>query len=338
VGTARTAPLLLFTIDVEEDMPGWCITDPITTRNVAMLERLAEACAQIGVRPTYLCTFPTVTQTESARVLERLARAGACELGTHMHSWNTPPFLGVPGLDGQDERQVAYYQSALGAERFRAKLHTLHDAVAAVAGRAPTSFRAGRFGIDAATLAELPPFGYQVDSSITPLEEHLEDGGPDFRGAPRYPYRPSSTDVTRLGDLPIVEIPVSVGLTRRVPHVVQRAFVHLPKTAHLRGFLSRDYLGIVDFAWLYPARFDLPVMRAAVGVMVRERLPVINVFIHSSELVPGASGRIHTSDDASACQARVRGLLEHCLSEIGARPATLTEAGRELAPALGLPA
>ena len=93
-------PLLLFTIDVEEDMPGWKITDPISTSNVEALPRLADLCSSLGVKPTYLCTYPVVTQPESTRIIRRLNAKGGCEIGTHMHPWNTPPYLGVPGLDG----------------------------------------------------------------------------------------------------------------------------------------------------------------------------------------------------------------------------------------------
>src|SRR5262249_39372525 len=156
---------------VEEDMPDWEITDPITVSNVGALPRLAELCTEYGVRPSYLCTYPVVSTQESAAILRLLRQRGACEIGTHLHPWNTPPFLGVPGRDG-DERVQKYYQFELGPERFRAKLETLHRAVAAVAGEHPRSFRAGRFGIDAPTLQELIPLGYEVDTSVTPLEEH----------------------------------------------------------------------------------------------------------------------------------------------------------------------
>ena len=141
-------PLLLLTIDVEEDMPGWRITDPISVANVVALPRMADMCAEIGVPPTYLCNYPTVTEKSAVDVLRQVQSRGACEIGTHIHPWNTPPFTGIPGSD-VDERTVPYYQSVLGAEKFRAKLETLHAAIGEVSGSAPTAFRAGRFGIDA---------------------------------------------------------------------------------------------------------------------------------------------------------------------------------------------
>ena len=328
-------PRLLFTVDVEEDMPGWGITDPVTVSNVAALPRLAELCRSLGVRPTYLCTYPVATAPESAAILRQLHARGDCEIGTHMHPWNTPPYLGVPGRTG-DERTQTYYQFELGPERFRAKLETLHRAIAALTGSPPRCFRAGRFGIDAATLGELIGLGYEVDTSVTPLAEHKVDRGPDFRGAPQVPYRPAREDVGRRGDLPIVEIPVSVGLTRRLPGFLQRAYVHLPAATRLRGLLSRDHLDLVDYAWLYPVRFDLELMQKTVVTLVESGAPVLNVFLHSSELVPGQSGRVQSQDDVEQVFARLAGILEFCLERHDAEPCTLGEAGRALGPALGL--
>jgi hypothetical protein len=320
-------PRLLLTIDVEEDMPDWKITDPITTANAEALPRLQEMCDALGVKPTYLCTHPMVTQSVPSRILGELARAGRCEIGAHLHPWNTPPYLGIPGVDA-DERTIPYYMSRLGPERFAKKLATLTTAVADLVGKAPVSFRAGRYGLDAATCAVLPQYGYTTDTSVTPLASHAADGGPDFRGAPEVPYYPSREDLCVPGDLPIVEIPVSVSLTRNVPRAVRLAYVRIPAATRIRGILSRDFLGIVDYAWLYPARFDLGEMTAAARSLHAAGHPFLNVFLHSSELIPGASQLVRTREDADRCVARLRGILDHCIRELGAVPATLEEGGR----------
>jgi hypothetical protein len=331
-------PLLLLTVDVEEDMPEWRITHPTTVENARSLPKLAAVCEELGVRPTYLCTYPIVRDEVSAPILRELGARADTEIGTHLHPWNTPPFEGVPGRDG-DERTVPYFQFELGPERFRRKLEALHAEVTELAGAAPTAFRAGRFGLDAATLRELLPFGYVVDSSVTPLEDHVyAGGGPDFRRAPAHPYRPHTNDVSRVGDLDIVEIPVSVGLTRSWPGFLQQAYVHLPAWTHVRGLLSRDFLHVVDFAWLYPARFELGLMQDLTATLARAETPIFNVFLHSNELHVGTSGRVASAREAEgdACIERTRQLLAHCLEEYDAEPVTLTEAARRVEP--GLPA
>ncbi|MEX1024338.1 MAG: hypothetical protein WD226_04605 [Planctomycetota bacterium] len=331
--TAR--PKLIFTVDVEEDMPEWRITDPVTTTNIRSLPRLDRAVRALGVRPTYLVNYPVATFPESRAILAELAIHADTEIGTHLHPWNTPPYLGLPGFEG-DERTTPYYMSALGPERFRAKLRELHGVLTELAGTPPVSFRAGRYGIDEATLAELLPLGYLVDTSVTPLSAHTADGGPDFRRAPQLPYRPSAADLCRPGDVPILEIPVSVALTRRVPRRLADAYVHLPAWTRVRGLLSRDHLGLIDFAWLYPVRFGVPEMKAAASRLVEMGSPVLNVFLHSSEVHPGVSGRIASAADVDACLARLDDLLRFCIDELGAEPATLAEAARALRPAHGL--
>ncbi len=328
-------PLLLLTIDVEEDMPGWNITDPISVSNIHSLHAMADVCAELGVRPTYLCTYPMVTHPESRAVLRSLHARGDCEIGTHLHPWNTPPFSGVPGLD-TDERSTPYYQFQLGPEKFRAKLESLHAEISDMLGAPPTAFRAGRFGIDAATLRELLPLGYEVDSSVTPLDHHVHGGGPDFRNAPRFPYHPAHHDVGKRGDLDIVEVPVSVAMTRWMPRWLRLAFVYMPQWTRVRGLLSSDYLGIVDFGWLYPARFDVDLMKRLTATLDRSRDTLFNVFLHSNELADGTSGRVTSSSEAQGaeCLERTREILRHCIDTYDAEPATLTEGARKLAPNL----
>ena len=331
-----TRPLLLFTVDVEEDMPDWKITDPITVHNTTALPRLAEMCTELGGEPTYLCTYPVATNPQSVATMKMLHERGGCEIGAHLHPWNTPPYRGVPGRGGTDERKITYYQYELGREGFRPKLDNLHEVIGQITGVPPVSFRAGRFGIDAATLQELILKGYEVDSSVTPLEEHCEDNGPDFRSAPQHPYRPHDTDITRKGDLAIVEIPVSVGLTRRLPRILTQAYIRIPRLTHLRGLLSKDYLRLIDFAWLYPARFQLELMCRTARSLHSGGATVFNIFCHSSELVAGASGPVKTEDHADCVFTKTRGILKHCIEEYGAQPTTMAKAGHSLRPRLGL--
>lgn len=322
------APRLLLTIDVEEDMPSWKITNPVTTTNVAALPALQKLCNELGIRPTYLCNHPPVTQRDSAKIIKNLAKSGRCEIGAHLHPWNTPPYNGIPGRR-VDETTVAYYMNDLGPELIRPKLENVTSAIANLVGKSPTSFRAGRFGMDGRTLAVLPEFGYTIDTSVTPLAEHTKDGGPDFRMAPMLPYRPSRIDICKNGDVPIIEIPVSIALTRKVPRTVQNAYIRIPQKMRLRGLLSKDFLNILDFAWLYPVRFDLPMMIRAADTLVASGSPVLNVFYHSSELVAGVSGSVATQADADRGIARLRGILEYCIQKFGAVPMTLADAGRE---------
>jgi hypothetical protein len=67
-------------------------------------------------------------------------------------------------------------------------------------------------------------------------------------------------------------------------------------------------------------------------------VPVLNVFVHSNELVPGQSGRVATRADVERVFERLTGIFRFCREELGAVPSTLREAGRALQPELGLAA
>lgn len=326
-------PLLCFSVDVEEDMPNWRVQSPIRTYNAERLPALADLCAAEGVRPTWLCTYPMVTEPRARAIVASLARRSDGEIGTHLHPWNTPPFQGVASIRG-DEREHAYYLRALAPDAFRAKLATLHTAIGECAGRAPTTFRAGRFGIDAATLSVLPEFGYRVDTSVTPLVHHDEDGGPDFRSAPQIPYRPSARDACAHGELPLIELPLSIALTRALPRPLAQLYVRLPRRMRLRGLLSQDYLKLVDFAWLYPARFDLTLMQRVAHALVGAGNPLLHVFLHSSELVPGNSPYVRDGAEVERCLERLRGFFRFARAEFGAESATLAEAAQHVEPLL----
>ena len=85
-------------------------------------------------------------------------------------------------------------------------------------------------------------------------------------------------------------------------------------------------------------RFDLELMTKAARTLVASGAPVLNVFVHSSELVPGKSGRVKTATDVEQVFRRLEGIFRLCLEEFDAEPCTLSEAGRALQPALGLAA
>jgi len=325
-----SAPILLVSVDVEEDMPGWEVQDPIQFKNIAAMPAFGDLCRELGVRPTYLCTYPVLSDPTSRSTIEDLLSRGDCELGTHLHPWNTPPFNGVPGCNG-DERTRPYYLRDLGAGRFREKLEVLHALVEEVGGMPPTTFRAGRWGIDEATFKVLPEFGYTLDSSVTPLVHHWEDAGPDFRFAPQEPYFPDPEALDRRGSSDILEVPVSIGLSRKLPRPMRHGFVRIPHRSRIRGLLSRDYLRCLDFAWLYPPRFDFARMEAIARVLSEQRNPVLHVFIHSSELMAGcASEHVTTAEQVAECTERMRALLSVCIKGLGAIPATLREAEAEL--------
>ena len=94
---------------------------------------------------------------------------------------------------------------------------------------------------------------------------------------------------------------------------------------------------MLDIAWLYPPRFEAELMCRVARVLVEKGSPVLNVYLHSSDVFAGGTPHSSNAEEAARNLVRVRALLEYCLGELDAQPRTLGEAGPELAEWLAPP-
>jgi hypothetical protein len=305
VGAGRAAisrDALALTIDVECDSDGgptWRYAAPVAYRNIehGLGEVLAGVLSEADAQATLLVSNVVLQHEPSVAVLRELARV---ELGTHLHGDFMEPERRVADPSGQRalENQCEY-----GAGLESAKLQGITRLFTQAVGRQPTSFRAGRWSAGAETAGLLAELGYLVDSSVTP-HVHWTDAGRsvDFRDAPEQPYRPSSTNLLRPGELPIWEFPVSI----------------------IRPWWSRNPL------WLRPSLSSTRVMRRVMASLnARHQEPRVFVaMLHSSELTGGTSPYSRTEREAKRIATRLRRLLANA-AEKGVRFGTLSDLARE---------
>src|ERR671922_839019 len=83
---------LFITIDTEEDEWGEYQSSGHHVENVKQLSRLQEIFDHYGAVPTYLVTYPVVKNGHARELLGNILSRNRCEIGTHCHPWNTPPF------------------------------------------------------------------------------------------------------------------------------------------------------------------------------------------------------------------------------------------------------
>jgi hypothetical protein len=240
---------------------------------------------RFGVKPTYLLSPEVIRDPSSADCLARLP--GSLELGTHLHAEYVGP-------DADDDAESTMFQAALPPELERAKLRALTALFQDRFGRRPRSFRAGRFGIGAASLSILAELEYAVDSSVTPLVDwrRAGPGAPSFREAPLVPYRPDPAHPARRGNSAVWEVPVTIrrGRWHWLP-VVGRRLSH---------------------RWLRPSRgtgWDLVALAREILDDAGAAPVVLNVMFHNVEVVPGASPYARSADEADAILGRLADLL-----------------------------
>ena len=314
-------PSLCISIDVESDMPRWVVEPETTLENIRGIPRLQALFDEFGVRPTYLITYPVAADPACVEIFRPILESGRCEIGMHCHPWTTPPI-------SEDERLEARFLSSLPDDVVATKLRAVTERIEASFDIRPVSYRAGRFGLAPSHLPILEDLGYEVDTSVTPLTDWREEGGPDYRDAPLWPYRPNYLDVTRPGNARILEVPVTITLTRAVPQWVRRLYVRIPRITRLRGLLSRDRLDWLDVVWAYAAEFSAEDMLRACQGAIEAGAPLVNIFMHSNEIWPGASPYCTSQDDLEAYLGRLREVLTALVGSVGLEPRTLEEFAR----------
>ncbi|HEV8255106.1 MAG TPA: hypothetical protein VGQ78_10135 [Vicinamibacteria bacterium] len=286
----------------------------LAVTNALRLPALQQLFDGFGVRPTYLVTHEMATRPESADVLRSLAKSGRSEIGAHLHPWSSPPFR-PEDLNGHT------YPNRLPSDVLERQLTELTETIQAELAVRPTTYRAGRNGVDGRQLALLERLGYTVDTSVDPLFNERRKGGPAFAGAPARPYRPDYGDVRRPGSARILEVPISASTLPRLPRMVQRAYASLPPIPW-RGALRR--LGVRP-VWLRPSYSTVAEMTAFASRLAARRAPCFNVIFHSSELVPGGSPYTPDAGSVDRFLEALRRLLGHLTSGLGGVSCTFSE-------------
>ncbi|HJW74132.1 MAG TPA: hypothetical protein VJ787_00480 [Thermoleophilia bacterium] len=335
---------VVVSVDTEAD-DQWSHGAPLRTDNVRHWQPFQALCERHGAPVTFLVTSEIASDPEAGRLLSSWVERHSVEIGAHLHPWTTPPFVDAPGLRHNDP--VHAFAGRLSDELLRAKLETLTEQVGNVTGRAPTSFRAGRFGTSSRLAKHLIELGYVVDSSVTPYlswERGISgrgddlESGPNFRCYDAHPFQVFASGSPGLIEIPLTVLP-TVGLLRRCPRLLER-YAARPVGALRRA--ERALRGAPP-RWVRPQpvwvrpfpEYDLATLETVMRAAEREGLMHAVLMLHSSELMPGGSPYRRTAHDVADLLDLLDGFFAR-LGGAGHTFLTLTEAGRELASAPGL--
>lgn len=312
------------TIDTEEDGWGLYTQTGHTVENIKQIPRLQALFDSFSVRPTYLITHPVAEDKDSIRILKSIHDAGKCEIGSHCHPWNTPPFE-------EEMNEPNSMLCNLPESLQYAKLENLHALIAMNFGIEPKVFRAGRWGFDDAVGSNIHRLGYEVDTSVTPFFDWGEYGGPDFSNAPVDPYR-IYFDGRVHGDKPcsLLEIPASVGflqknfaLSHRVLKILKRdPFRHL----HLIGLLNK--IRLLNLVWLSPEMNTSEDMAGLCRTFACRGHGLLNVSFHSTSLLPKLSPFIPDQKAVEYFYERIEAFLLFVKKQ-GMVSVTLSEVARD---------
>ncbi len=313
-------PQLLVVIDTEAafEWDKGTYTDIGDTAPTRALTQGLDVFRRHGIRPTLVVDQPVATNADSAAVIRALAAEG-CEIGAHLHPWSSPPTV-----EPRDEWHS--FSGNLGPPLERAKLAALTEHVAALIGRAPLIFKAGRYGLSANTVAAIAGLGYRIDCSICPAYDYSRIGGPDFT---RFSARPGWF----LGSsAPILSLPTTAGRMGWLSRFAEGSTLsHQRRIGRLAARLNALYP-----VRLSPEGVSLKEMRRLTRQLHARGIRVFTLSLHSPSLSPGYTPYARTQAERDALVARIDAYLEWFLGPFGGEattPSTLhAKLSREVPP------
>ncbi len=310
---------LAVTIDTEEDNWGEYDLPCYSVENIKRVPGIQEVFASRGIRPTYLITYPVATSRAGIDILGKYRADGLCEIGTHLHPWNTPP------LEEARTAANSFINQLPPALQLR-KLTTLHETITANFGVTPTSFRSGRWGFSDDVARHLIHLGYQIDSSISAEIDWREYGGPDYSQSSAKPfvYRVEAANGHSGGSL--LEVPATVDFLQAPRHLASWAYRTIRRSLPFGGkvLAALDRVGALNRVSISPELDDAARMIRLTKVLLDRGATIVNMFLHSPSLLEGCSPYARTPAEASALLARIDRFLGFAQSA-GLQAVTLSQ-------------
>jgi hypothetical protein len=311
---------LVISIDVEEEglFSGQYPRQPRGVENVAALNRLEFIPREFGFPLTLLLSYQVASRAEAGPVIRQWQERHGAEIGAHLHHWNTPPF-------GHPTEPEPLASRKLPGALVQAKLETLVTTIGKTFGNAPRAFRMGRFDWWPFILDLLPGVGLTVDSSMVPLAHY--QGRVDQFLTPPDPFwlRVGQPPETLL-EVPLTMVPVFPRLTRLIYRVARN--LGPPWGEGLRTHFRR-----VGAAGIHPAWFPPASMRLAARLHRARGGQVLNLFLHSSELHPGATPSFPTEAAVCGLTGKIRAFLSWLTRTGPVTGVTLSQLESSTAPA-----
>jgi len=308
-------PKLVVVIDTEEefDWDAPFSRDSRSVQNIARLPALFDQFAEFGAAPLCVLSYPVMDDLASVLALRNAERQGLCELGTHLHSWVTPPY---------EERLSSRnsYGCNLPASLERRKLRALTARFEQCFDRSPTMFRTGRYGVGAQTFETLVELGYRTDLSLPPHSSFAEDGGPVFYGWSNAPFWADPHH-------DLLSLPVTTGfsgaLSRFGPSLAPLVEARTLKRMRLPGVLCRSR--ILERARLTPEGSEPHELKRLMQALLEQGNRVLTLSFHSSSLLPGATSYVRNEDDRRAFEAALFTSLRCFVDELGGEIARVSD-------------
>ena len=269
---------IIITVDTEGDnLWAWKPGKEIKTNNSSFIEPFQEVCEKYRFYPVYLTNYEMATSDEFVAFGKEKSKDNLCEIGMHLHAWNSPPDYELNGEYGGNPYITEY---PIGVIREKHKY--LYNLIYEKFGVKPVSYRAGRWATSQDLFKVLDELHIKVDCSFTPGINHNIPGktvrfANDYRSV-----RKDAFFVTEN----LLEVPMTSRASRSINgDNMRRKIANLVKGERI---------------WLRPALQTKEEMCRLINLVVDEGTDYLMFMIHSSELMPGGSPYCRTQADVDS--------------------------------------
>ena len=280
---------IIVTVDTEGDnLWAWKPGDTIKTSNSLYIEPFQNLCEKFGFLPVYLTNYEMAKSDNFVNFAKGKAVNGLCEIGMHVHAWNSPPDYELKGLYSGNPYITEYPREII----FK-KHALLKQLIEERFGVTPVSYRSGRWATSEDLFSVLEELGFIVDCSVTPGVFHNAPGNTvananNYCKSPKTAYKISHS---------LCEVP----MTTRVHRTTKGNNIRRKAINILRG----------ERLWLRPALQSLDEMIELIDIVNKEDTDYLMFMIHSSELMPGGSPYCKTSEDVNLLLDKLEKTFEY---------------------------
>ena len=300
----------IVTIDTEgDDQWDANLRRNTSLRNLKEIPKLQKLFDKFEVKPAYLLTYPAAKDKYSCSMFKEFLSGPICEIGSHLHSWSTPPIF-------DNEAEKASFLHWFPKSSQKEKFNNLHNAIVDNLCTEPRSYRGGKYSFDTNALELLEEKRYLLDTSVTPFHNWSHIGGPDYVDPITEPYFLSRQDILKKGKSSVLEVPVSIDFDKTMSDSLKRFILRIPLAFHAQGILKK--LGLCKLIWLDPSFQTFPEMKRLIDLLLAKREnPCINLMFHSPVILAGGTPYNITDKDVSNFYHKLESILEYLINERG---------------------
>lgn len=267
---------LIITVDTEGDnLWTWKSGNQISTGNTIFINRFQDLCEKHGFKPTYLTNYEMALDKRWVEYGKNKAKAGKCEIGLHIHAWNSPPIVEL-----EDRYHGNSYITEYTDDIIQKKVTYLAELLRNVFEVPIISSRSGRWATNDMYYRALVNAGIKIDCSVTPeidlssIPGCSKNVGNDYSKYSKYPSEIYPG---------LYEIPMT---TRKIRWGATGSFKHKVKS-----------LLIGEEMWLRPLKLSMKYLKKIVEHTEKEHMDYLEFMLHSSELMPGGSPYFADEED-----------------------------------------